>query len=312
MKKKLFLLLSMCLVLMFVSSAFAASLKHLGDHPFSAQCSSATEFRTMVEKNSADLKTGFTKAGYPELFPEFMAQLPAAEIEPTRVAPGEHLLWMVFRNKNTRQVKVVKDVTWDGEKPFDAFSFHIDSSGKRYEFIVPTICGNLSLKEVGMVPEKVVAMPEQPKAVPPPPPKPEPMPVEKRKGGPVLDVGLAQQFDPASYVFGRIGYEYPLAEKLNILGLVGGFLRFDGDDGGDAFTADVLLNYYFTEKFFVGGGAGYWSDDSKLDLIIDLGYLIYEKPESFNLSLFLEGRCYSDDLISSEATRLGAGVRFHF
>ena len=50
--------------------------------------------------------------------------------------------------------------------------------------------------------------------------------VAKRRGGPVVDVGLAHQFDPASYVFARVGYEYPLNEKITVIGLLGGFARF--------------------------------------------------------------------------------------
>lgn len=313
MKKALILLFGVWLTVSCASSAAAAvSLKRLAEHPFSPPMTSVAEFQAMVKKNSTDLQTGFTKAGYPEVFPEFMARLPAAEFESIRVAPGERFVWMLFRNKHTGKVKVLQDVTWKGEQAFDAWRFHIDYNGRRYEFVVPPVCGNLSLRNVGPVPAKVVPAPAAPPPVAPAPAAPEPEPVVQRKGGPVFDVGLAQQFDPASYIFARVGYEYPLVEKLYIMGLVGGFIRFDGDDGGDAFTADALLNYHFTDKMFVGGGVGYWSDDDEIDLIVNLGYLIYEKPDVFKASLFIEGRCQADDLISSEASRLGAGVRFRF
>jgi hypothetical protein len=104
-----------------------------------------------------------------------------------------------------------------------------------------------------------------------------------------------------------------LTEKLYAMGLVGGFIRFDGDDGGDAFNADALLNYYFNEKVFVGGGVGFWfGEDDNVDLILNIGYLVYENPGVMKASLFIEGRCEVDDLVSSEASRLGAGVRFQF
>jgi hypothetical protein len=138
--------------------------------------------------------------------------------------------------------------------------------------------------------------------------------VAKGRGGPVVDVGLSHQFDPASYVFARAGYEVPITEKLTAMGLIGGFARFDGDDGDEGvFIADALMNYYFTDKLFVGGGVGFWSgNDGKADLIANVGYLVYEKPDVMKASIFVEGRCEADDLVSSSASRLGVGVRFQF
>ena len=106
------------------------------------------------------------------------------------------------------------------------------------------------------------------------------------------------------------------------MGLLGGFVRLDEDDDDDvidddddlddAFTADALLNYYFNEKMFVGGGIGLWAgDDTDLDLIVNMGFLVYERP-GMKTSIFVEGRCFADELISSTASRLGVGVRFQF
>jgi len=137
--------------------------------------------------------------------------------------------------------------------------------------------------------------------------------IAKRKGGLVAGVGLARQLDPSSYVFGRVGYEVSLTEKLYTMALAGGFARFDGNDGDSAFTADALLNYYLTENIFVGGGIGLWSgDNGKTDLILDIGYLVHEKPGSMKTYLLLEGRCEADDLISNNASRLGMGLLFQF
>jgi len=399
MKKKLLLLLGVCLVITCASSAFAAvTLKRLGTHPFYRPAmTSEADLRTMVKKNSADIQTGFAKAGNPELFPEFMAQFPTANVESIKVAPGEQFNWMLFRKKATGPVTVIKDVTWGGEAAFDAFRFSIDKDGQRYEFIVPAICGNLSLSNIGVVPEPIVSAPpvnqspacsmtlshteiacgqvisvdasgstdpegtisevgftlldadnqvvaekidkETPfiqeftipcessrytvKAVVVDDKGAQSSPAEcsqsvtvaqaQRKGGPVVDVGLTHQFDPASYVFARGGYEVFLTEKLSAMGLVGGFARIDGYDGGSAFTADALLNYYFTEKMFVGAGVGFWTgEDDNIDLIVNMGYLIYEKPGTMKTSLFIEGRCEADNMITSKATRVGMGLRFQF
>lgn len=312
MKKKLFLLAGLCLVVACASSAFAAvSLQRLGTHPFSRQAmTSEADLRTMIDQYNAELRTGFAKAGNPELFAEFMDQFPTAAIESIRIVPGERLEWMLFRSKGTGQVKALKDVTWDGKAPFDAYRFYITKDGRRYEFIVPIECGNLSLRTAGRVPAKPAVAPP-PVAAPEPAPRPEK--IAERRGGPVVDIGVSRMFDPATYAFGRVGYEFPFAEKWSAMALVGGFVRFEGDDYGDAFIADALLNYYITEKMFVGGGVGFWAgDEDQADLILNMGYLVYENPGVFKTSLFIEGRCEADNLTSSNSARLGAGLRFQF
>ena len=73
------------------------------------------------------------------------------------------------------------------------------------------------------------------------------------------------------------------------------------------------MNYYFTEKMFVGAGVGFWTgEDDNIDLIVNMGYLIYEKPGTMKTSLFIEGRCEADNMITSKATRVGMGLRFQF
>ena len=319
MKKKLLLLVGVCLVMTCASPAFAAvTLKHLGNHPFYRPAmTSETDLRTMVKKQSTDLQTGFAKSGYSELFPDFMAQFPTAKVEFIKVAPGEQFSWMLFRKKTSSPVSVLKDVTWGGKASFDAYRFSIDKNGQRYEFIVPAICGNLSLRNISRIPEPVVPVApvviENKGAQAKSAEIAQTVTVDQHKGGPVADIGFAYQFDPASYVFARGGYEFFLTENLSAMGLVGGFARVDGYDGGSAFTADALLNYYLTEKMFVGAGVGFWTgEDDNIDLIVNMGYLIYEKPGKMKTSLFVEGRCEADDLIASQATRLGVGLRFQF
>lgn len=396
MRKKLLLLFGLFLVVACSSSAFAAvTLKRIGDHPFFCPpLTSEAEFRAMVDKNAEDIRLGFEQAGYGDLYPEFVAQFPNAKVETIQVAPGDHMDWMLFRRKGKGPVKTVKDVTWGGEAPFDAFSFAIDKDGQRYNFIVPYACGNLSLMNVGAVPAPVNQEPvcsmtvsggevkcgdkitvdasgstdaegaiakvifrlvdannqvvaEQVDTEAPfvqeftvpcestqyavkvvvvdangaessPTDCTQTITVAERKGGPVVDLGYAHQGDPANYVFGRVGYEYFLNDKVSALGMVGGFARFEGDDGGSAFVADALMNYYFTDKLFVGGGVGLWAgeddtndDEVEADLIVNMGYLVHEKP-GLKTSLFVEGRCEADDLVSSVASRLGVGVRFQF
>ena len=88
-----------------------------------------------------------------------------------------------------------------------------------------------------------------------------------------------------------------------------------------AFLADLLLNYRW-EKLFLAGGIGAWltggdsdldTEDNDLDLIVELGYQIYEKPEKFKLSGFIEARSAVDEISDFDLYgRVGAGLRFTF
>jgi hypothetical protein len=130
----------------------------------------------------------------------------------------------------------------------------------------------------------------------------------------LLDVGLARQFDPANYLFGRVGYELPLFDRLYLMGLVGGSLRWMGNDGGSAFTADLLLDYHWLGRSSIGFGAGFWSgNDGQVDLIADYGYRVFGPPDGRNGSLLLEARLPVDELGNvNEFGRLGLGMRFRF
>ena len=61
------------------------------------------------------------------------------------------------------------------------------------------------------------------------------MSTAKFPGGLVADTGFSYQFDPASYLFARIGYEFPLFDRLSLLAFVGGSFRIHGKDGGRRF-----------------------------------------------------------------------------
>jgi hypothetical protein len=115
-------------------------------------------------------------------------------------------------------------------------------------------------------------------------------------------------------VFGRVGYELPLTAKLYLQGFVGGALRWMGNDGGSAFTADALLDYHWLDRVSLGAGAGYWSgNDGQLDLLADVGFRLFGTADRPNTSLLFEARLPADNLDESDKFgRFGLGVRFRF
>ena len=312
LKNRFVLMLVTCLVLSYASTASAAmTLKKVGESPFyRPPMNSEADLRTLVKTKGADLKTGFSKAGYPDLYIAFEEQFPTAKIESITIKPGETMQWMLFKKKGKGPVAVAKDVTWGGAAPLDAFRFYIIKDQKRYEFVVPYACGNVALKDVTAIAALhqrwLLHRPSVEKAV---------VVAPKPKGGFLVDAGIAQQIDPATYLFGRVGYEYPLMDNLYVMGLIGGFGRVGGEDGGSAFVADVIFEYRWT-RFSVGLGAGYWSgDDGQMDLIADLGYRLGEDTNTFwgRTTLFLEVRSAVDEMDSMrDEARLGLGLRYRF
>jgi hypothetical protein len=295
--------------LSFASTASAAmTLKKVGISPFyRPPLKSEADLRTLVKTKSADLKTGFSKTGNADLYQAFEEQFPTVKIEAIKIQKGETMQWMLFKKKGKGPVAVAKDVTWGGKAPLDAYRFYIIKDQKRYEFVVPYECGNVALKDVTAIappPPPVVPPPEKPVVVAP-----------KPKGGFIVDAGISTIVDPRTFLFGRIGYEYPLMDNLYVMGLIGGFGRVGGDDGGSAFVADAILEYRWT-RVSVGFGGGYWSaDGGQLDLIADLGFRLGEDANTFlgKSTLFLELRSAVDEMDQMrDRGRLGLGLRYHF
>ena len=140
--------------------------------------------------------------------------------------------------------------------------------------------------------------------------------VARRFGGPVVDLGYAHIFDPADYIFGRVGYEIPLpwVDGLHLLGMIGGFAKVDGAANSSAFVADLTLNYHWLGPLSFGFGLGYWSGgDGQMDLIANLGCKVFDDILGTKGELFIEGRSEADQLDELSARgRWGAGLRLRF
>jgi hypothetical protein len=130
-----------------------------------------------------------------------------------------------------------------------------------------------------------------------------------------VDVGFSYQNDPASYLFVRMGYEFPLFDKLSLMAYLGGYFRIHGYEGGTAVIADAMLDYHWWNRLSFGLGAGYWwtGNEGQMDLIANVGVLVYGKPDSFNSTLFLEARSEVNELGNMhDQGRFGLGIRFRF
>jgi hypothetical protein len=303
----------------------AQAMTTLGRHPFyKPPLTSVADFQQMVTAQQGDIQKGFEIAGIGPVFESFMAQIGSADITQVEYYKGQRFQWMFYRRNGEGPVRIDKTVLWESDTPFSGYEFYIDHDGSRYTFSVPVVCANIALKDVGETPAPPPPPPPPPAAKPEAKPEPAPEPVAAAPVRPyqwILDVGYLNQVDPAHYLLFRGGIKYPFHENWSVLGLLGVAPKVDGDVGETAFLADFLVNYDY-QKFFAAAGLGAWltggdsdidSEDNDLDLILEIGYQLYEKPEKFTLDGFIEARSAVDELGDyDQYGRLGFGVRFGF
>lgn len=154
MNRKIVSLIAVLLLLVSVSVANAATnLMEIGRSPFhKPPLTTPDTLISMVQEKQADVKTGFDKAGRPDLYAPFMEQISTAKIETVEYGKGSYFQWMFFKKKGNGVVRLAKDVTWVNTKTFTSFKFDVVSDGKIYTFAVPLGCGNIALQESTMLP----------------------------------------------------------------------------------------------------------------------------------------------------------------
>lgn len=143
---------------------------------------------------------------------------------------------------------------------------------------------------------------------------------------PVAALGYMHLLDPGNFFTARGGLEYWFNEDISVMGMLGYNYHFDGKQGDNAFSADVLALYHIS-RYYIGAGIGFWNmddnsydleqreilDGSNLDLILQAGVRVYGEVDSFNISLFGEARTFADSLDDLDvATRFTGGLLFRF
>lgn len=299
-------------------------IKELGRSPFiKPELKTVTDLQNMVKQMLPDLKKGFELAGASELVDEFVSQVDQANIEEVDVPVGEKLQWMIF--KKAQRVEVLKGVIWAGKEPFKAFQLIVDRNGVRNIFIVPLICGNVSLARTTAIPVPTpVVIEETAPITPPVVAAPVPVPAitteaplidpAPKRGHIVVDLGYLHQPDPANYMLFRIGYAHRFHEHFSLLGMIGFAPVFRGDDDTDSIMADLTANYHY-HRMYLGAGIGFWHSSMKdrADLILNAGYRILGEANQRNLSLFVEGRLGVEDFNDfNDYVRYGGGLRYQF
>ena len=97
---------------------------------------------------------------------------------------GNTMLWMGLRNKGKGDI--LRNVRWNGARPFAVWAFDIDDGETLYHFVLPKPCGNLALASSERSPKAIAAenarkaeearRAEEARKIVPPPPPPPPLP----------------------------------------------------------------------------------------------------------------------------------------
>ena len=155
MKNKKIVVLT-CLVLALVvvaqASAEVKKITSLGQYTFArvrGKIPTPEVMKMLVDRYSADIKTGFEQAGLGDVYQPFIEQLQTAQFEDTTWNVGETVQWMLFRSHG--KVKVTGELEWAGKKPVETFTVKVKVGYKTYTFMIPKPCGNIAY--VGMVEE---------------------------------------------------------------------------------------------------------------------------------------------------------------
>ncbi len=151
MKRKKWIILIVGISFLFAVSSFAETkkLRQIGNYKLvdiKKDLSTDELMKAIVDNYSGDIQTGFSLAGYTELAVPFIDQIRQSNFEEKTLPVGEKMMWMLFRSG--KSVKVVHDLEWAGNGPLDVYSFAVTKGDKRYEFIMPRACGNISLVNV--------------------------------------------------------------------------------------------------------------------------------------------------------------------
>src|SRR5436190_7526521 len=84
-----------------------------------------------------DVGAVLTEAGIGQLRAEVLRNLTEGTVTQVTIAPGTSIQWMALRRRGPH---IIRNLQWDGRRPFRAFQFEIDDRVNTYTFIVPEDC----------------------------------------------------------------------------------------------------------------------------------------------------------------------------
>jgi hypothetical protein len=92
-----------------------------------------------------DLRKVFAEAGVESVTDQFLKAIAEGTVKDTSVPVGSTMEWMASRIAGNLRPHLLRNVTWAGKKPFDAFEIVIDDMNRTYTFWIPKVCGNVAM-----------------------------------------------------------------------------------------------------------------------------------------------------------------------
>ena len=147
---------------------------------FSMPMKTVDDLHAMVNKNRVQFTHVLSLAGLSEISGQVMETLTTGTVTETTIQPGTQMEWMAMKRGGVPAIE--KHVRWSGRAPFDAWQFSLTANNYTYTFLVPKVCGNLTLLNTVESPGgKISEAQPEPAPVPPEPtpapPEPAPAPV---------------------------------------------------------------------------------------------------------------------------------------
>lgn len=319
-----FLLVFWCVVSLAFSQTQYKKFYRLGIAPLvNGGVKTPDQLRQLLEKEKGAVRLALRNHEIPESIFEQVGQ---ANIEGVMLRPGERFEEMVFRVLG--RLKTTGRIEWAGNEPIDAFCFSLNAKNKRYVFVVPKICGNITLWKVEDVVQKseeefakvfVPEIEERPILEPAKPiEKPLLLEKEKTKTSFFTDLALgAFRGCHQEYFVERIGLKYWLSGECFLM-LSSGMSFPIGKDAAEwkkVFHGDATF-FCDLESVSVGLGVGYsskvreWKKE-QIEFIANFGLNLKKR-----INLFVEGRLpisfSSGSQSASDNHKIVAGVRFFF
>ena len=137
---------------------------------FSMPMHTVDQLHVMANKNRDQFRQVLSLAGLTAISDQVIDTLTTGTVRDTTIQPGTHMEWMAMKRAGTPAIS--KNIRWSGRQPFDAWQFDVTDGRYAYTFLVPKVCGNLTLLSAVATPAGTIS--EAPPEPPPPPPPPPP------------------------------------------------------------------------------------------------------------------------------------------
>lgn len=171
-----------------------------GSTRFCGPLATKDDVARLFRRDRADIEEIMSMAELSSIAEQLIETVLQGELRDVTVDPGTRLEWMALRRNG--KPDLIRNARWEGDYSFDAFAAAVETPSRRYEFLIPKICGNLSLLQVTPVPVAVIP-PRETERQEPPPEREDP---QADDGARAMQARSEPERDADWYVAADVGY----------------------------------------------------------------------------------------------------------